>query len=56
MDKSATTIISSSSVFVLFLSFGLTIEEQENNTNSILNHIEIFAQEENNPPVVKHPR
>ena len=30
-DKSATTIISSSSVFVLFLYFGLTIEEQENN-------------------------
>jgi hypothetical protein len=52
MDKSATTIISSSSVLVLFLYFGLTIEEQENNTNSILNHIEIFAQEENNPPVV----
>jgi hypothetical protein len=56
MDKSATTIISFSSVFVLFLYFGLTIEEQENNTNSILNHIEIFAQEENNPPVVKLPK
>jgi hypothetical protein len=41
---------------VLFLYFGLTIEEQENNTNSILNHMEIFAQEENNPPVVKHPK
>jgi hypothetical protein len=54
MDKSATTIISSSSVLVLFLYFGLTIEEQENNTNSILNHLEIFAQEENNPPVVNH--
>jgi hypothetical protein len=33
MDKSATTIISSSSVLVLFLYFGLTIEEQENNSN-----------------------
>jgi hypothetical protein len=56
MDKSATTIISSSSVFVLFLYFGLTIEEQEHNTNSILNHIEIFAQEENTSPVVKNSK
>ena len=56
MYKSATTITCSSFLVVLFLYFGLTIEEQENYKNSILNHIEIFAQEENNPPVVKNSK
>jgi len=58
MDKSATNIIRSSLVVVvLFLSVSLTIEkEQENYTNSILHHIEIFAQEENNPPLVKNAK
>ena len=41
-------------VVVLFLFFSITIEkDKENSTNSILHEIEIFAQEENNPPVVK---
>ena len=56
MYKSATTITCSSFLVVLFLYFGLTIEEQENYKNSILNHIEIFAQDENNPPVVKNSK
>ena len=56
MYKSTTTITCSSFLVVLFLYFGLTIEEQENYKNSILNHIEIFAQEENNPPVVKNSK
>ena len=56
MDKSATTITGSSFLLVLFLYFGLTIEEQENYKNSILNHIEIFAQEENNFPVIKNSK
>ncbi len=56
MYKSATNITCSSFLVVLFLYFGLTIEEQENYKNSILNHIEIFAQEENNPPVVKNSK
>ena len=56
MDKSITTIICSSFLVVLFLYFGLTIEEQEYYKNSILNHIQIFAQEENNPPVVKNSK
>ena len=45
MYKSATTITCSSFLVVLFLYFGLTIE-QEYYKNSILNHIEIFAQKE----------
>jgi hypothetical protein len=55
MDKSATNVIGSSLVVVvLFLFFSITIEkDKENSTNSILHEIEIFAQEENNPPVVK---
>jgi Concanavalin A-like lectin/glucanases superfamily len=56
MYKSTTTIICSSFLVVLFLYFGLTIEEQEYYKNSILNHIQIFAQEENNPPVVKNSK
>ena len=57
MYKSATTITCSSFILVvLFLYFGLTIEEQEYYKHSILNHIEIFAQEENNPPVVKNSK
>ena len=56
MYKSTTTIIYSSFLVVLFLYFGLTIEEQEYYKNSILNHIQIFAQEENNPPVVKNSK
>jgi hypothetical protein len=56
MYKSATTITCSSFLVVLFLYFGLTIEEQGYYKNSILNHIEIFAQEENNPPVVKNSK
>ncbi len=58
MDKSATNVIRSSLVVVvLILSVSLTIEkEQENYTNSILHHIEIFAQEENNPPLVKNAK
>jgi hypothetical protein len=58
MDKSATTFIGSSLVVVvLFLYFSLTIEkEQENYTNSVLHPIEIFAQEENDSPVVKNAK
>ena len=58
MDKSATTVIGSSLVVVvLFLYFSLTIEkEQENYTNSVLHPIEIFAQEENDSPVVKNAK
>jgi Concanavalin A-like lectin/glucanases superfamily len=56
MYKSTTTVICSSFLVVLFLYFGLTIEEQEYYKNSILNHIQIFAQEENNPPVVKNSK
>ena len=56
MYESTTTIICSSFLVVLFLYFGLTIEEQEYYKNSILNHIQIFAQEENNPPVVKNSK
>jgi hypothetical protein len=57
MNKSTTTSIGSSLVVVLFLYFGLTIEEQDNYKNNIiLNHVEIFAQEENNIPVVKNSK
>src|SRR5215212_10094523 len=63
MDKSSTTVIGSSFVVVvvvvvvLFLYLSLTIEkEQENYTNNVLHPIEIFAQEENNPPVVKNAK
>jgi hypothetical protein len=56
MNKSTTTSIGSSLVVVLFLYFGLTIEEQDNYKTNILNHVEIFAQEENNIPVVKNSK
>ena len=56
MYKSTTTSIGSSLVVVLFLYFGLTIEEQDNYKNNILNYLEIFAQEENNVPVVKNSK
>ncbi|MGE5635100.1 MAG: LamG-like jellyroll fold domain-containing protein, partial [Deltaproteobacteria bacterium] len=52
MNRKISTIIGSS-VVVLLLYFGLTIEE--NYKNSFLNHIEIFAQE-NKPPVVKNSK
>jgi hypothetical protein len=53
-----TTIIGSSFVVVLLLYFGLTTtgeEDEEIYKNTVLNHLEIFAQaqEENKPPVVK---
>ena len=52
-----TTVISSSFVILLFY-FGLTTGggEKENYKNSILNHVEIFAQEENKLPVVKNSK
>jgi hypothetical protein len=56
MNKSTTTSIGSSLVVVLFLYFGLTIEEQDNYKTNILNHVKIFAQEENNIPVVKNSK
>jgi hypothetical protein len=53
-----TTIIGSSFVVVLLLYFGLTTtgeEDEQIYKNTVLNHLEIFAQaqEENKPPVVK---
>ena len=56
MSKSATTSIGCSLVVVLFLFFGLTIEEQDNYENNILNQIEIFAQEENNISFLKNSK
>ena len=56
MSKSATANISSSLVVVLILYFGLITEEQVNYNNNILHHVEIFAQEENNIPVVKYSK
>src|SRR5215213_2725530 len=52
MNRKVSTIIGSSFV-VLLLYFGLTIEE--NYKDNSLNHIEIFAQE-NNTPVVKNSK
>jgi Concanavalin A-like lectin/glucanases superfamily len=57
MYKSVTTIIVSSFVAVVLLLYvDLKIEEQEIYKDNFLNHIEIFAQEENNPPVVKNSK
>lgn len=54
MYKSAISSIGSSLVVILFLYLSLTIEEQDNYNNNILNYVEIFAQKENNMPVVKN--
>jgi len=54
MYKSTISSIGSSLVVILFLYLSLTIEEQDNYNNNILNYVEIFAQEENNIPVVKN--
>ena len=54
MYKSAISSIGSSLVVVLFLYSSLTIEEEYNYKNNLLNYVEIFAQEENNIPVVKN--
>ena len=56
MSKSATTSIGYSLIVVLFLFFGLTIQEQDNYENNILNQIEIFAQEENNISFLKNSK
>ena len=58
MNKTATTITSSSVVVIfLFLYFGLTIEEeQEKHKTSFISNINIFAQEENDLPVVKNSK
>ena len=56
MSKSATANISSSLVVVLILYFGLIAEEQANYNNNILYYVEIFAQEENNIPIVKYSK
>ena len=58
MNKTATNITSSSVVVIfLFLYFGLTIEEeQEKHKTSFISNINIFAQEENNLPVVKNSK
>src|SRR5215208_2970260 len=57
MNKIATSITSFSVVVIfLFLYADLTIGEQENYKNSFSNNIEIFAQEENNLPVVKNSK
>jgi hypothetical protein len=53
MNRKISTVIGSSFV-VLLLYFGLTTEE--NYKNNFLNHIEIFAQENNPPPVVKNSK
>src|SRR5688500_1367959 len=53
MNRQISTVIGSSFV-VLLLYFGLTIEE--NYKNNFLDHIEIFAQENNPPPVVKNSK
>ena len=54
MYKSAISSIGSGLVVILFLYLSLTIEEQDNYNNNILNYVEIFAQKENNMPVVKN--
>ncbi len=54
MSKSAISSIGSSLVVILFLYLSLTIEEQDNYNNNILNYAEIFAQKENNMSVVKN--
>src|SRR5215203_1661039 len=57
MNRTATSITSFSVVVIfLFLYADLTIGEQENYKNSFSNNIEIFAQEENNLPVVKNSK
>jgi hypothetical protein len=61
MNKIISTAIISFTfaIVVLFLLFGLTIEEGENETykkNSILNNMKIFAQEEDESPVVKNSK
>ena len=53
MNRQISTVLGSSFV-VLLLYFGLTIEE--NYKNNFLDHIEIFAQENNPPPVVKNSK
>ena len=58
----STAIVSSMFIIGLFLLYfvGLTIEEEEKNEmykkNSILNYVEIYAQEEIDPPVVKNSK
>jgi len=54
----STTFIGSIFVVILLLYFGLTIEEENENyqKNSFLNNIEIYAQEENESPVVKNSK
>ena len=54
MYNSPIASIGSSLVVVLFLYSSLTIEEEYNYKNNFLNYVEIFAQEENNIPVVKN--
>ena len=54
MYNSVISSIGSSLVVVLFLYSSLTIEEEYNYKNNLLNYVEIFAQEENNIPVVKN--
>ena len=54
MYNSPIASIGSSLVVVLFLYSSLTIEEEYNYKNNLLNYVEIFAQEENNIPVVKN--
>jgi len=57
MNRTATSITSFSVVVIfLFLYADLTIGEQENYKNNFSNNIEIFAQEENNLPVVKNSK
>src|SRR5687767_11964252 len=53
MNRQISTVLGSSFV-VLLLYFGLTTEE--NYKNNFLDHIEIFAQENNPPPVVKNSK
>ena len=49
----STATIIGSSIIILLLYVGLTTEEEENYKNNILNNLEIFAQENKSPPVVK---
>jgi hypothetical protein len=55
MDKVISNIIICSSFIILLLCFGLTTDG-ENYKNNFLNHMEIFAQEENNPPLVNNSK